>query len=249
MEPAVPTHPFAYSPRLDRALALAAIAHAGQQRKGTSVPYVMHPFHVAMILQRHGFPEEFVVAAVLHDVLEDIKPERADMREALGVTFPGMANAPDAPAGFMASLEQFLEQEFSSEVMTLVRGVTDTKELNGRRLSTAEKRRLKLQELTRPETPAGVLALKAADAIHNARSITNDLRLRGLAVMARFKVGPVHTLRWYQDILAAARPRLAADHPALAAELDDAVGTLVRELSERLSRELADVGQLGDPGR
>jgi (p)ppGpp synthase/HD superfamily hydrolase len=206
---------------------------------------VMHPFHVAIILQRHGFPEEFQVAAVLHDVLEDIKPGDLEIREALGDTFPDMAKAPDAAAGYMASLERFLEQEFSGEVMALVRGVTDKKEHGGRRLTTAEKRAVKLEELRRADTPLGVLALKAADAIHNARSITNDLRTRGLAVMARFRAGPVHTLRWYQDILAAARPRLAADHPALAAELDDAVKTLVRELEGRLSRELADVGQLG----
>lgn len=232
---------FAYSARFDRALALAAIAHAGQARKGTSVPYLMHPVHVAMILQRHGFPEEFLVAAVLHDVLEDIKPERPGMREALADTFPGMAQAPDAPAGFMASLERFLETEFSSEVMTLVRGVTDKKEVDGRRLSTKEKRALKLEELRRPDTPAGVLALKAADAVHNARSITTDLRERGLAVMARFKVGPLGTIRWYEDILAAAEPRLAGDHPALCAELRDAVRTLVRELNAHLGQAHVDV--------
>jgi (p)ppGpp synthase/HD superfamily hydrolase len=241
MDSSVPARSFAYSPRLDRALALAAIAHAGQARKGTSVPYVTHPFHVGMILQRHGFPEDFVVAAVLHDVLEDIKPERPGMRDALADTFPEMAQAHDAPAEFMATLERFLEEEFSGEVMALVRGVTDTKEVDGRRLSTREKRALKLAELRGPETSAGILALKSADAIHNARSITNDLRARGLAVMARFRTGPSATLKWHEDILEAAQPRLAAEHPGLVAELRDAVTTLGRELAGQLAQAHDDV--------
>jgi len=232
---------FAYSPRLDRALALAAIAHAGQERTGTAVPYVMHPFHVAMILQRHGFSDDLVVAAVLHDVLEDIKPERPGMRDALADTFPEMAHAPAAPAGFMASLEQLLEREFSDGVTALVRGVTDITELDGRRLTSREKRALKLEELRGPATPAAVLALKAADAIHNARSITNDLRARGLAVMARFRTGPSAKLQWYEDILRAAGPRLSAEHPALVEELRDAVTTLARELTMQLGQAHEDV--------
>jgi (p)ppGpp synthase/HD superfamily hydrolase len=246
MDATGPVPAFAYSPRLDRALAFAAIAHEGQLRKGTAVPYVMHPFHVAMVLQRHGFPEDVVVAGVLHDVVEDIRAEDPRTRAALGETFPELAQAPDAPAEFMVRLQQFLEREFSAEVMALVRGVTHKREVDGRRLAAEEWRALKLEELRNPETPAGVLALKAADAIHNSRSVVNDLRAHGLVAMQRFRTAPPATLKWYAGILEAARPRLAREHPALAAELGDAVATLARELAGQLERALDDVRrQLG----
>lgn len=61
----------AYSQTIDRALAFAATAHRMQTRKGTDVPYIMHPVHVAMILMRHGFGEDVVIAGLLHDVVED----------------------------------------------------------------------------------------------------------------------------------------------------------------------------------
>lgn len=74
----------AYSTRLDRALAVAAKAHAGQNRKGTDIPYIMHPFHVALILDRHGYPEDVVIAGVLHDVLEDTDHAEASLRAEFG---------------------------------------------------------------------------------------------------------------------------------------------------------------------
>ena len=43
--------PEAYSERIDEALRVAAAAHVGQDRKGTSIPYVMHPVHVGRLLE------------------------------------------------------------------------------------------------------------------------------------------------------------------------------------------------------
>lgn len=61
----------AYSDVFDRALILSAQAHKEQLRKGTAIPYVVHPVHVAMVLQKYQFPDEVVIAALLHDVVED----------------------------------------------------------------------------------------------------------------------------------------------------------------------------------
>ena len=60
-----------FSPTLDRALAVSATAQRHQERKGSQVPYIIHPVHVAILLMRHDFPEEVIVAALLHDVVED----------------------------------------------------------------------------------------------------------------------------------------------------------------------------------
>lgn len=61
----------AFSPRYEQALQFAARAHRQQVRKGTDIPYIAHTVHVSVILLRHGFNEDVVIAGVLHDVVED----------------------------------------------------------------------------------------------------------------------------------------------------------------------------------
>ncbi len=61
----------AYSQRYEAALSLAARAHRDQLRKGSDVPYIVHPAHVSVILIRHGFDEDVAIAGLLHDVVED----------------------------------------------------------------------------------------------------------------------------------------------------------------------------------
>jgi len=56
---------------LNKAIQEAAVAHGDQKRKCTDIPYITHPFMVAMILSEAGYTEDEVVAGVLHDTLED----------------------------------------------------------------------------------------------------------------------------------------------------------------------------------
>lgn len=61
-----------FSHAIERALAVAISAHAGQSRKcAAPVPYVVHPLHVALILARWGQDDDVIVAGLLHDVVED----------------------------------------------------------------------------------------------------------------------------------------------------------------------------------
>lgn len=62
---------------LERAIAVAAKAHEGQQDKGGSA-YILHPLRVMM---RVCTPEQRIVA-VLHDVLEDSSTSLADLARA-----------------------------------------------------------------------------------------------------------------------------------------------------------------------
>lgn len=57
--------------RTELALRLALKAHATQTRKTDGSPYVVHPIMVAHLLTQHGASEDAIVAALLHDVLED----------------------------------------------------------------------------------------------------------------------------------------------------------------------------------
>ncbi len=56
---------------IDSAVEVAAKAHRNQLRKGTDIPYIVHPIGVGLILLRTGCPEEVIAAGILHDILED----------------------------------------------------------------------------------------------------------------------------------------------------------------------------------
>ena len=70
---------------IDRAIGFAAREHHNQMRKtGEKIPYIAHPFAVAMILQQMGCREEVVVAGLLHDTVEDTKVGIEDIRSQFG---------------------------------------------------------------------------------------------------------------------------------------------------------------------
>ncbi len=60
-----------FSAAIEKALQVSLLAHEGQLRKSSQIPYVSHPVHVALILARIGADEETIQAALLHDVVED----------------------------------------------------------------------------------------------------------------------------------------------------------------------------------
>ena len=63
--------PGTFSEDVERALQASLEAHAGQTRKGGSIPYISHPVHVALLLARAGADDITLQAALLHDVVED----------------------------------------------------------------------------------------------------------------------------------------------------------------------------------
>lgn len=60
-----------YSERLAAAFAYAADQHKSQLRKGTTTPYVTHLMGVASLVGEHGGSEDEMIAALLHDAVED----------------------------------------------------------------------------------------------------------------------------------------------------------------------------------
>jgi len=56
---------------LDEAICFATNAHSGSYRKGTSIPYILHPLEAAAIVGTMTSDKEVIAAAVLHDVVED----------------------------------------------------------------------------------------------------------------------------------------------------------------------------------
>lgn len=69
----------------EEAVKFATQAHTGQKRKGTNLPFIIHPLEVASIVAAMTTDEEMLCAAVLHDVLEDCSHiSRNDILENFG---------------------------------------------------------------------------------------------------------------------------------------------------------------------
>lgn len=69
---------------LDSAISFAAVAHAGQVRKYTGEPYIVHPVEVMALVCRAGGKIEMQIAAVLHDVLEDTVVSAREIERRFG---------------------------------------------------------------------------------------------------------------------------------------------------------------------
>lgn len=70
---------------VNAALAFAARAHARQTRKGTDVPYIVHPVGVMLVLIEMGERDpELLSAALLHDTVEDTGATLAELRALFG---------------------------------------------------------------------------------------------------------------------------------------------------------------------
>ncbi len=70
-----------YSERLDQALSFAAREFRHRVRKGTGVPYLTHLLGVMVIVAEHGGDEDQMIAALLHDYLEDIEGSSVEALE------------------------------------------------------------------------------------------------------------------------------------------------------------------------
>jgi (p)ppGpp synthase/HD superfamily hydrolase len=86
-----PDHGPCYSERLDQALALATVAFRDIRRKGTDIPYLSHLLQVMVTVAEHGGDEDQLIAAVLHDYLEDIDgSSAAELAAAFGDRVAGL---------------------------------------------------------------------------------------------------------------------------------------------------------------
>ena len=91
------------SPRLIQAINTAAWAHRDHVRKGTDIPYVSHIFGVMHLVSQVTDDEDVHIAALFHDILEDVPEEYSPQRMA---------------------------EEFGDRVVELVRGVTKDSSLS-----------------------------------------------------------------------------------------------------------------------
>ena len=127
--------------QLQRAFALAEASHEGQKRR-SGEDFVEHPLAVASILADLRLDTTTLVAALLHDTVEDTE----------------------------VSLEQ-LEEEFGSEVTRIVDGLTklDALTFRSREHEQAENVRKMIVAMA---GDIRVLLIKLADRLHNMRTLS-----------------------------------------------------------------------------
>ncbi len=70
---------------IKRAAEFAAKAHEGAFRKGSTIPYIVHPRETAVIVAGITDDPEVIAAAFLHDVIEDSPVGYEEIREEFGV--------------------------------------------------------------------------------------------------------------------------------------------------------------------
>ena len=133
------TYPDKYA-EIKKAYDFAKAAHQGQKRS-SGEDYFVHPCAVVEILADFGFDSSTVIAAFLHDVLEDTEVTAEE-----------------------------LEAEFGAEIVSLVEGVTKLDKLQfvNREEAQAENFRKIFVAMAKD---LRVIIIKLADRLHNMRSL------------------------------------------------------------------------------
>jgi hypothetical protein len=156
--------------RFHEALSYAAKWHRDQPRKGTTLPYLLHPLGVASLVLEAGGNEDEAIAALLHDVPEDHggEPRLTEIRAQFGV-----------------------------RVEEIVRACSDTLVADREDKALYEERKqAHLDHLANADD--GILLVTAADKLHNARSIATDFLNQGDDLWDRF-TGSKEQILWYYE--------------------------------------------------
>lgn len=129
----------------------ASEAH-GAQKRYSGEPYVIHTVSVAAILSSMEIDRATIVAALLHDVLEDTQVTEAQLRE-----------------------------KFGDEVVTLVDGVTKLGKLQFKSVEEYQAENLRKMFVVMAKDIRVVL-IKLADRLHNMRTISSHKREKQIAI-------------------------------------------------------------------
>ena len=126
--------------KIERAYDLAARAHA-EQKRATGEPYIIHPVAAAMITVQLGMDTDTVVAALLHDVVEDTP----------------------------VTLDE-IKKEFGPDVATMVDGVTKLSKIKFVSKEEAQAENVRKMMIAMAKD-VRVIIVKLADRLHNMRTI------------------------------------------------------------------------------
>ena len=70
--------------KIHNAIIFATLKHQNQKRKGTEIPYIVHPMEVMHILTENDCSENVIIAGILHDTLEDTDTKPQEIEAEFG---------------------------------------------------------------------------------------------------------------------------------------------------------------------
>ncbi len=164
---------------LKEAICLAAAAFDGQTRKCAGHPAVLHSLEAAVIAQTITDEPEVVIAAVLHDAVEDA-----------GIT-----------------LEE-IRTRFGGRVAALVASETENKRANEKPAATWRIRKEEAVRVIRETKDLGVKALFLSDKLSNMRSMYQAKCTCGADMWNCFNQKDPAQQHWYYSAIAEAMPEL-----------------------------------------
>ena len=152
---------------IDRAIRYATEAHEGVNRKGSTLPYILHPLEAMTIVGTMTSDQELMAAALLHDVVEDA-----------GVTIE------DISREFGPRVAELVEAETDIEVpgMSHVESWQQRKQATIDRLATASR-------------DTQMVAL--GDKLSNMRAMARNQREQGDRLWQRFNEKDPARHAWY----------------------------------------------------
>jgi len=174
--------------------------HGHQTRKGKPTSYMSHLLQVQGLVLDAGGSLDQLVAALLHDALEDA----------------------DTPAD-RAVRQQQIEDHFGGAVLRIVLDCTDTtpSEAGANKGPWRERKERYLAQLR--SAPADSQLVAACDKRHNLMDLVLDIRHEGPATLDRFSSSPAEQLWYFESMLEICRVALPG---RLERELDDLVNEL-----------------------
>lgn len=142
---------------MDRAIIFATRAHSGTYRKGTKIPYIVHPIEAAAIVATITDDPDMIAAAVLHDVVEDTDATAEEIRLF-----------------------------FNDHIAKLVEAESENKRKDLPPQETWLIRKMETLEFLRNEADQEAKILALADKLSNIRAIYRDQMMVGDQLWERF---------------------------------------------------------------
>lgn len=170
------------------ALKIAWDVHKKQLRKGSSIPYIIHPIEVAIILYENGADEELLNAAFLHDTLEDTTGNREELLNKLKNNFS------------RRTIDLILAASEPLKVKTKEK-LTQEEEIK-----TWRERKEHTIEFVKGAS-RDIKMLICADKLSNIRSTYRDYKRLGKKVWEKFNAG-YEDQKWYYESLVKALEEL-----------------------------------------
>ncbi len=143
---------------IQRAYDLANEAHGGAVRR-SGEPYIQHPLEVALLVARMRIDADGIIAALLHDVVEDTYHTLDELSALFG---PALANIVDGVTKFDAIAERQSKEHVASPDSPAPSPIDKRRQ----RTETVRKMLLAMAEDPR------VVVLKLADRLHNMRTLS-----------------------------------------------------------------------------